>query len=198
MTKGYELYEQFFFEGFPLGFVTQNILQKQDNSNWDTVVVYNNDFVTDDEFEALQTYLDQGGSIIVASPASLTKNEYGQVRNQTLSANSVNSRLVVLPQGTGLESIKTEAMKHVEALPDISIVEDNGQDFKTTMSRSVKQDDGSYLVNILNLGHNKASIQLSLKGSKDLKITNLMTSNTMDSKFDVPSEGVLLLQVKPL
>ena len=198
MTKGYELYEQFFFEGFPLGFVTQNILQKQDNSNWDTVVVYNNDFVTDDEFEALQTYLDQGGSIIVASPASLTKNEYGQVRNQTLSANSVNSRLVVLPQGTGLESIKTEAMKHVKALPDISIVEDNGQDFKTTMSRSVKQDDGSYLVNILNLGHNNAAIQLSLKGSKDLKITNLMTSNTMDSKFDVPSEGVLLLQVKPL
>ncbi|MDU0356315.1 glycoside hydrolase family 42 [Paraglaciecola aquimarina] len=195
MTKGYELYEALFFEGFPMGFVTKNIIEKQDNNSWDTVVVYNNEYVNDAEFDALQTYLSAGGTIIVDAK-SLTMNEYGQKRAKKLVAGK--GKLITLDADADIAKIKQLALAEVaDNMPDVVIAEDNGVAHKTTTWRTVKQPNGSYLVNILNVGHNTAKLDLTLRNGKSVAITDIMTGNTLDPKFELASEGVLLLEVTP-
>ncbi|GEA13321.1 alpha-amylase family protein [Alteromonas sp. KUL49] len=196
MTERFKLYEEFFFEGFPLGFVTQNIIQKQDNGLWDVVVVYQTSHVTDQEFEALQSYLDNGGTVVLDSLESLSLNEYGQARNAQLQQSK--GKLVVMPEGSGIAEIKQAAMAYVgNESQDIIIEEDNGEAFKTTMWRQVQREDGSYLVNVLNLGHNEAKLSLTLRSGQDVTMTDMMTGNAVNSDFTLPSEGVLLLEVTP-
>lgn len=195
MTKGFDLYEELFFEGFPLGFVTQNIIEKQDNNLWDVVVVYRNKYVTDQEFLALQSYLNKGGTVILDSQEALSLNEYGQKRTQQLVQSQ--GKLIVLKQGADIAKIKETALTQLSGNKvDVVITEDNEQAFKTTTWRTIKQADGSYLVNILNLGHNTAKLNLTLQSGQPVTITDLMTSNQVASSFELASEGVLLLKVK--
>ncbi|EWH09582.1 hypothetical protein DS2_12143 [Catenovulum agarivorans DS-2] len=197
MTKGYKLYESLFFEGFPLGFATKNIIEKQDNSSWDTIVVYNNSHVTDAEFSALQSYLDQGGTLVLDSHRSLALNEYGQPRGQKLQASK--GKLIVL-NTSNIQAIKQAALAQVSSsrMPAIQLIEDNGQPFKTTMWRVQAQADGGYLLNIINVGHNTANIKLKLANGQKMQVTDLMTSNTLGAEISVDSEQVLLLAVKPI
>ncbi|GAL63554.1 hypothetical protein JCM19300_1903 [Algibacter lectus] len=193
MTKNGKLYKSLFFEGLPLGFVTENIIKKQDNSTWNTVVIYNTKYVTDAEFNALQFYLDNGGTVILDSSESLSMNEYGQKRNKKLS--SGNGKLIAL-NDTDISNIKKITLAEIEDhMPKVIVESDNGKEFKTTISRVVKQDNGSYLVNLLNVGHDTAKIKLSLKSGGSMTIKNLITSNSVDSEFDLASEEVLLLEI---
>ena len=194
MTQTTKLYKSLFFEGLSLGFVTKNIIEKQDNSLWNTVVVYKTKFVTDAEFKALQNYLNNGGTVIVDSPKSLSMNEYSEMRNKKLTAGK--GKLISLKDAS-IDEIKKIALHEVaNQMPDIIVESDNGKAFKTTISRVVKQKDGSsYLVNLLNVGHNTAKIKLSLKSGQPITIKNLMTSNTVKNEFDLASEEVLLLEV---
>ena len=194
MTKTKKLYEACFFEGFPLGFVTRNILEKQHSATWDVVVVYHNQYVTDAEFAALQAYLDQGGTIILADEDSLSLNEYGQPRSEKLAAGE--GRVIALKAGADLESIRGAALAEIAEMPAVMITEKNGKSFKTITWRVVQQPDGNYLVNLFNLGHDTAELHLSLNNGAPAEITILMTSNPMDADFEVESEGVLLLEVK--
>ncbi|QQY83303.1 hypothetical protein JJL45_04760 [Tamlana sp. s12] len=194
MTQTGKLYESLFFEGLSLGFVTKNIIEKQDNDLWNTVVVYQTKYVTDAEFAALQQYLNQGGKVILDSETSLSMNEYGKKRQEKLHAG--NGQLIVL-ETENVAAIKEKALAKVaDAMPEVIVESDNGQDFKTTISRVMKQKDGSYLVNLLNVGHDSAKIKLSLKSGAGVSVKDLMTQNTMESEFNLPSEGVLLLEVK--
>ncbi|WP_299184063.1 beta-galactosidase [uncultured Aquimarina sp.] len=194
MTQIGKLYKSLFFEGLPLGFVTKNIIEKQDNSTWNTVVVYNTKYVTDAEFAAMQSYLDKGGTIIIDSSESLLMNEYGKKRSQKLSASK--GKLVILENASIAEIKKIALAEVADKMPDVIIKSNNGKSFKTTISRVVKQENGSYLVNLLNVGHDIAKIKLSLKSGKSITIKNLMTSNPVDSEFSLASEEVLLLEIK--
>jgi beta-galactosidase len=194
MTKTGKLYKSLFFEGLSLGFVTKNIIEKQDNSKWNTVVVYNTKYVTDEEFATLQSYLDNGGTVILDSEESLSMNEYGKKRTQKLTAGK--GQLIALKDADIAEIKKTALAEVADQMPEVIIESDNGKDFKTTISRVVRQKDGSYLVNLLNVGHDKAKIKLSLKSGESISIKNLMTSNSVDSQFDLESEEVLLLKVE--
>jgi beta-galactosidase len=198
MTKAKKLYEKLFFEGFPIGFATKNIIEKQDNSEWDLVVVYRNDYVTDAEFNAMQTYLDNGGTVLLDSKNALSMNEYGQKR-KTLLAAGKKGKLIVADSAKDLAKIKTLALAEIDEnnVTDVVVKEDNGLAHKTSTWRVVKNDDGSYVVNILNLGHNTAKLSVSLKNGKSFTVTDMMTSNKLDSTFELASEGVLLLEVKP-
>lgn len=194
MTQIRKLYKSLFFEGLPLGFLTKNIIEKQDNSTWNTVIVYKTKYVTDAEFAAMQSYLDKGGTIIIDSSESLLMNEYGKKRSQKLSASK--GKLVILKNASIAEIKKIALIEVADQMPDVIIESDNGKSFKTTISRVVKQGNGSYLVNLLNVGHNTAKIKLSLKSGKSITIKNLMTSNSVDSEFNLASEEVLLLEIK--
>ncbi len=194
MTKSNKFYEQFFFEGFPVGFATQNIIEKQDNANWDTIVVYNTPYATSGEVAALQAYLDQGGTIVVDSKESLSKNEYGQLHEQKLSTS--NGKLIVLDEGSSIDEIREIALSEVaDQMPDIIVSEDNGEDYKTNISRVVKQEDGSYLVNLLNVGKSTNKIKLTHKSGAELSIVDLMTAQKYEEEFELGSEEVLLIQV---
>jgi beta-galactosidase len=158
--------------------------------------VYNNPNVNDGEFAALQSFLNSGGTVIVDAK-SLLLNEYGQKRTQKLVAGK--GKLIALDASADIAEIKKVALAEVaDNMPDVVIAEDNGVAHKATTWRTVKQADGSYLVNVLNVGHNTAKLDLSLRNGKSVSITNLMTGNALDSAFELESEGILLLEVKPI
>jgi len=95
--------------------------------------------------------------------------------------------------------IRKLAIKEISGdLPDLVVSSDNGNDFKTTISRVVRKNDGTYLVNLLNVGHDSATIRLSFRNGKKFKITDMITSVEMNNHFNLASEQVLLLNLMPL
>ncbi|WP_299255642.1 beta-galactosidase [uncultured Aquimarina sp.] len=194
MTQTGKLYKSLFFEGLPLGFVTKNIIETQDNSIWNVVVVHNTKYVTDAEFAAIQSYLDNGGTVIIDSSESLSMNEYGKKRTEKLMTGK--GKLMTLKNADITEIKKIALAEVADHMPEVIIESDNGKDFKTTISRVVKEEDGSYLVNLLNVGHSTTKIKLSLKSRASITIKNLMTSNPVDAEFNLASEEVLLLKIK--
>ena len=61
----FELYESLYFKGLPMGYATANVINKQDNKDWEVILLYKTDYVTDSEFSALQSYLNNGGTIVI-------------------------------------------------------------------------------------------------------------------------------------
>lgn len=197
MSEQFQMYEGLFFEGFPMGFATENIITKQDNSAWDAILVYRTEFVTASELEALQSYLNNGGTIIVDSPKSLSKNEYGQPHTFGLTA--AKGQLITLDGNSSIGQIRDIALdKAAAGMPDIILTEENGTHTKGCNWRVVKNPDGSYLVNILNLGINTADIKLSLNNGNPVSITNMLTGQAIKPEFQLKSKGVSLLKVKAL
>ena len=197
MSEQFSMYEKLFFEGFPMGFATENIIKKQDNTLWDAILVYRTEFVTESELKALQSYLDNGGTVIEDSAQSLSKNEYGQVHQFALS--QAKGKLIVLDGKSAIEKIRDLALEQVAAgRPDIVLTEDNGREHKGCTWRVVKNPNGSYLVSILNIGKDKANLKLSLKNGKSVSLTNMLTGQPMAAEFELKSKGVTLLEVNAL
>lgn len=194
MTEQFELYESLYFEGLPLGFVTEKILEKQDHRNWDAVVVYQTEFVTDAEFDALQSYLDNGGTVLLDSK-SLAKNEYGQKRGTALVANQ--GRLVKLENGASVSQFKAAALKLVAAdLPEVMLTEANGTAHNGCTWRVVKNPKGGFLMNILNIGKTAAKLKIAMQDGKPATATDLLTGQMLGSAFELKSNGVLLLEIR--
>lgn len=195
MTTQGELYKSMFFEGFPLGYATENIIKKQDNTLWDTVVVYKTPNVTDGEFNALQAYLDAGGSVVVDAE-SLMFNEYGQKRSKALVAGK--GSLKTLASDNDFSELRSVALEQVNSasLPDIEFDIKSPLLHKTTITRVVQSEEGKYLVNLLSVGHEPVNVSLSHRDGKKVKVTNLMTGNKVSPSFVLASEEVLLLEVE--
>jgi len=194
MTDQSDLFESLYFEGFPLGFATEKIIRKQDHSNWDAILVYKTEFVTDAEFDALQSYLDNGGTVLLDGDESLTKNEYGQPRNVTLVAGK--GRLRKLKDGSSLQQIDEAALGLVAAsMPEMVLTENNGTDFKGCTWRVVKKSRGGFLMNVLNLGKTDAILKVATKEGAAATATDLMTGQKLGSQFALKSTGILLLEI---
>lgn len=198
MTKDYNLYESLFFDGMPLGYVTENILNGQDNDLWKVVVVYKTACVTDDEFEALQKYLDNGGTVIIDGKNSLIRNEHGELRSDFLKPS--NGCLYNLGSSSTLDEIDTKVcsvMSNAKALPCINLSESNSYSKDACMWRVFKDDDDSYLMTIVNLGLSSADISLSFRDNVKIKnVVNLFNSQEMGTSFSLESKGILLLKIK--
>ncbi|QBG46793.1 glycoside hydrolase family 42 [Verrucomicrobia bacterium S94] len=194
MSEQFSMYEKFFFDGFPMGFATEKIIRKQDCSSWNAILVYKTEFVTESELDALQAYLDQGGTLMVDSAASLSKNEYGQPHGKHL--NPGKGKLIVLNGSESIDQIRERALAEIETgRPKIILTENNGTKHKGVYWRSIKQEDGHYLVSMLNLGKNDAEITLGLQNGRPLKITDLFTGKPLRPEFSMAPKGVLLLRV---
>ncbi|MCL7752646.1 alpha-amylase family protein [Polaribacter sp. Z022] len=195
MKQMFPLYESLYFEGFPVGYATENIIKKQDNSNWDVVVVYKTPYVTDGEFNALQSYLNQGGTIIVDNKNSLSLNEYGQKRRKFLSKGKGN--IIIVGGEASVADIQKIALENVkESLPAVTLQEDNGTHHKGCVWRVAKNPKGGFIVNVLNIGKNSAKLNFTLKNGKKATITNMMNGQNIGSDFELKSNGILLLEVK--
>ncbi|MDG1729619.1 MAG: hypothetical protein P8K68_14300 [Algibacter sp.] len=193
MTELFELYESFYFEGLSMAFATEKIIKKQDNSNWDAIVVYDTQYVTDTEFDALQNYVNNGGTVIVDNAESLSKNEYGQARRKRLK--NGKGKVIVL-NTKSYEEVKQKSLALLDnLLPEVVLKETNGADYKGCTWRAVKNPNGGYWVNILNIGKNNANLNLSLKSGKQVTIKNMMTGEKVKTDFELKSKGVLLLEI---
>lgn len=162
MDDVFEIYESLFFDGIPIGFATRNILNNQDQSNWDVVLVHKTQFVTEAELDALQTYLNNGGTVII-DDVSLTSNEYGKT-------------LPPLTQGSGslikvnsLDQIREEALNIMDQkglFPEIEITETNTGGHKGCVWKVVKNQDGNNVLSVVNLGKTEASLKIKLKNAQ--------------------------------
>ena len=195
MSEQFKLYESLFFEGFPLGYATEGIINKQDHDNWDAIVVYKTEFITDGEFDALQSYLDGGGTIIIDNAKSLSMNEYWKPRASKLRAG--NGKLINVGGQASLQAIADASLSEVRgSLADLTLTEDNGTNHKGVLWRVVEAKDGGHLVNVLNLGKNSATVKLSSKDKSALVVNDMMTGQTLGDEFEVKPNGVFLLNVK--
>ncbi|RPD93365.1 glycoside hydrolase family 42 [Aureibaculum marinum] len=195
MTELFPMYEALYFEGFPMGYVTENIITKQDNSNWDVILVYKTEYVTDNEFNSLQSYLDQGGTVMIDSKESLSKNEYGKYRTKSLNASK--GKLIVLNLDLTPNEIKDKVLNQIsESLPEVILTESNGSEYKGCTWRVVKNPKGGYLMNILNIGKNSAVLKIIMKNGQTVNATDLLTGQKLGSIFTLKSNGVLLIEIK--
>ncbi len=193
MTQQFELYESLYFEGFPLGYATEKIINKQDNTSWDVILVKDTEYVTDSEFKTLQKYLNNGGTIILDAK-SLSKNEYGKPRKAKLTKGK--GELIIIDDEHAVEEVKKKALKVIaENLIDIQLTEDNGLPTKGCTWRIVEKPEGGYLMNILNIGAKDATLKISNKERSSLKITDMLTGNEIGTEFNLKVNGILLLEI---
>ncbi len=192
MDNVFELYETLNFEGVPLGFATQNIIEKQDNSLWDAILVFKTEFVTSAELNALQTYLNNGGTVIVDA-VSLKKNEYGKA-------------LPFLTQGNGTliqlftaETIKTKALEIVAAkgnMPGVTIAETNSIGKKGCSWKCVKNAAGNSVISVVNLGKGNAKLTIVLKNATiGTACKDLLNGVTIGSTPTLKPNEVLFIEV---
>ncbi|SDR70327.1 beta-galactosidase [Polaribacter sp. KT25b] len=194
MDAVFELYESLYFEGIPIGFATQKIITEQDNSNWDAILIYKTEFTTTSELEVLQTYLDNGGTII-KDAISLTKNEYGVAHSFTLNAS--NGKLL---NGTTYQNIANQGLSIVSdnnELPVVSLFEENSLNKKGAYYRAYKNNEDENIISIINLGKENTTITLNLtRNNNPVNITNLLTGESLSSTFLMKPDAVYLLKVE--
>lgn len=165
MDNIYSLYESLFFNGIPLGFATQGIITGQNNSDWAAILVYQTPNVTRDELNALQSYLNNGGTVFIDG-VSLKKDEYGR-------------SLSPLTQGTG-QLISTSSLSYMaykalqfvttkDLLPEVIVTETNtvGSGLNGCVWRCVKNDQGNNVLSVVNASKGVATLNIILKNAKN-------------------------------
>jgi len=188
-----EIYETLFFEGTPIGFATEKIINNQDNGNWEVIVIYDTKFVTESELNALQAYLDNGGTIIKDN-ISLTRTEYDKPHSLSLRAGS--GRII---NASSKGAIKREAFKVLDdrGISSAIVVSEtklNNSDPKTCVSKSYSKN-GKNVISMVNIGKNASQIVLNLEGSSDLEIIDMINGKVLNNDFTIESEEVVLLSV---
>lgn len=181
MDDVFELYEDLNFEGVPLGFATKNIIESQDKSLWDVILVHKTEYVTEAELAALQSYLNAGGTVIVDA-ASLQKNEYGQALSTSLSGGNL------MTAGSS-EDMAQKAMTLIESkgnTPGVTLTETNTAGFKGCIWKCITNADGNQVVSIVNTGKVDAKVNLALNGA-----TKGTTLKDLFKGIDIPNDQVL-------
>lgn len=189
------LHEKLFFDGMPLGFVTEKIIEKQDNNSWDVVLVYRTPFVTNDEFDALQAYLNGGGTVVVDNLESLAKDEYGKPRTAKLQ--QAGGKLLVLGEGSSPETMRTAALAEVDSLPPVVIEESNARNHDAVMWRVVPNGRGGHVVNVLNIGSGPADVTMAMRDGSGFAAVDVLTGKPVPASWTMAKNDVLLLDVMP-
>ncbi len=188
MEHQFDIYEKVFFDGYQVGYATENILKTQNNASFDVVAIYETPYVTDSEFASIQAYLDQGG-VVVIDDVSLKFDEHK------------NERLEVLDQSNGtiiyansVDEISEEALSNTREISPISISEENGNDQKGAMWRVVPSGD-NYVVSVVNVGKNQATLNLSTNSGEISAITDLFTGNELSETLTIAPEEVMFFEI---
>lgn len=162
MEDVYKNYESVFFEGIPLGFATDGIIREENPADWDAILVWKTESVTNQEFDDLQSYLDQGGTVFM-DRSSFKTDEYG--RSLSPLKESIGKLVFV----SSLEEMRQLSLAHVaqcKSLPAITIQEQNKQGEKGCVWRCVKNEKGNYVVSIINLGKTAANLKIKLHNAE--------------------------------
>ncbi|MFI3322138.1 MAG: beta-galactosidase [Rikenellaceae bacterium] len=193
MERLIEFYTPLFFEGNPVGFATERIITKQDNNLWDVIAVRNNCFVKESEIKALQTYLDNGGTVLLDN-VSLKMNEYGEPH--TLKLKESKGEIIHLSSLNQFIAKSLEVVKSKGSTPEIVVKETNDRDAKGCVWRVIQTADDKYMVNIINIGAGDALIDISSKNGSITTITDQFTGAKIDSSFSMKPHDIMLLEIK--
>lgn len=194
MDDTYHLYEALNFEGTPLGFVSKDIINKQDNNKWDVVLIYKTPFVTASELKAVQNYLDNGGTVII-DELSLKKNEYGK---PFFKLNESKGQLIKL---NSVSEIKTKALsilKDRKLLPEIEVVETNSLGTKGCIWKVVENKEGNQVLSVVNVGKSNASLKITLGGNSNIKCKDLIKGINVSSTPILKPNEVFFVEVTQL
>ncbi len=193
MTGLRSLYENLYFEGYRLGFATEDILNTQFNSSMGFVVVTNTEFVKESEIDALQNYLDNGGTVLVDN-ISLKKNEYGENHTKSLVAGS--GQLIALAGNIKTTVLNKALAEGYKPLIAVSQTNQDGSSFKTIANRSMVTSSGKNIISLVNTGKSNATITLALADkTSGLIILDLLRGNRLQNGFIMEPEQVLLLEL---
>ena len=195
MTNLKGFYESLYFEGHRLGFVTKNIIEKQNQKNWEFIVVKDSEFVLESELDALQDYLNNGGTILLDN-VSLKKNEYGQNHSKSLRAGA--GTIIPISSANVKQLILTQAeSKGFKPLIKVTEINKQAVNFKGVAQHSVRTTTGKNVISLVNLGVTTATLNLAMNGIEgdDLVIYDLLKGITIKNGFELEPENVLFLEV---
>lgn len=179
MDDVFDLYESLNFNGTPIGFVTEDILNKQDIKNWDAVLIRKTEFVTQKEFSSIQMYLNKGGKVYIDAE-SLKKDEYGKPLEGVLS--SGKGKLIELTTLQEFENKPVEFLKNNFLLPRVSVSEINANGEKGCVWRVVKNSNDVNVLSVVNVGNKEATLNITLNGSNEIKCTDIINGIEKSSK----------------
>jgi len=179
MESIYSLYEQVKFNGVPVGFVTQKIIEQQDSKDWDVVLIKDTTYITNEELKALQAYLNAGG-IIVLDNNSLKFNEYGVAIDNALAPSK--GRIIVVDNIEKYETKSLAVMSLRNRLPNIRVEEINENGKKGCIWNVTKNKKGENILSIVNVGNTVADLTITLNENNKTVCTSIIdgveTSNT--------------------
>jgi len=197
MNPIHELYEAMYFDGLSIGFATEDIINQQNHSNWDALVITNTKYVTTNELQALQSYIDGGGTVFMDA-ISLSYDEYG--RQHIDSLNGANLTLVSAQNSTVLLKQEVDNFLAQNSItPVVSVLEINplGNSIKGCLNRSVILDSGRTVAVLINIANQPINVTLSLNNSySDFKVIDLLDNGkTLCKTITMQPEEVLLLEL---
>lgn len=187
INRTFEMFEALYFEGTSIGFASENVINLYGDT-FSQILIYDTTCVTDEEFAALQNFLDNGGTIIM-DDVSLTMNQYKEERAERLEAS--NGTLVVMQNGTVEDmSAKAFEMLDKEKKSDVVLSESNDAGTKTCIWRVAEgKSADERVISIVNVGQETATLTLN-----GYDIENMLTGEKLENSFAIEAEGVLLLR----
>ncbi|MFI3304704.1 MAG: beta-galactosidase [Rikenellaceae bacterium] len=196
MDDLFAVYEMLYFEGSPIGFATEGIIKNNPHTEWDAIVVARTKSVTRSEVEALQSYLDAGG-VVILDGESLKVDEYGRPLNAKL--NPSKGELIMIDGWKAAKSQVIAQLRACKNLPPLSLKETNEGKKKGVMWRMIKgTKPNTFILSVVNMGKGAATIEISHRSFKTRKIgkvANYLTGEELDAKIDMPLYQTLLLEV---
>ncbi len=188
----YNTYEKLFFEGTPIGFATQNIIEAAKGEDWDVIVVSATPQMFNSDVAALQQYLNDGGTVIIDSKSMLT-DEYN--RDLDYQLNAAAGKIIRVES---LEELTTTAFKELDTRSTLEIVDQNGLTQKGCTWREIEGENGTRILNLVNLSRNPTTITVKYRksGEKVGSMKDILTGTSQSNDFILPVDGVLLLETK--
>lgn len=189
------IYEKLFFNGCPIGFATEKIIKNQDNKLWDVILVYHTENVTVEELSALQSYLDNGGTVIVDGQ-SLKRNEYLRSHPSSLNLKPGNGKLIY---ATTLTDMVNKAFQQVpdSHMPPVTVTETNIKNKNLCSWRSFADANGRKIISITNLGKISTKVKFGLRGlNGNVTCKDILTGKNVSNEYLLKPEEILFLEVE--
>ena len=190
---GRKLYTALSFTGLKLGFVTERQLERGAVPSAAVIMIPCTTHLSDAAFAGLQKF--RGRIVFVGDDASLTRNEYGQVRAAKLSAELVNFR----SSSRSWRNLWTDLLGELPAWnlrPAVELRASDSQPVWGVEWRTVSTPRG-LAVNLCNYKQQPVTFNLQ-RGGQSFAATDLLDNSAVSGAVTLkPLEVRLLRESKP-
>ena len=160
--------------------------------------------VSQEVFNAIKTFSDRGGQILIIDEASLTKDEYGKDLNESERRN-IFAKAMVIPvtyDGTIIDDLSTEkilagADKLISDNElDAIIIKDaaTGTKLEDAEWLYVAEEDG-YIINLCRYSYETTDVEIYINGVKVEAVTDLKNRKIINGIINLEGYTPMLLKV---